>query len=74
MEPEDVQKLVEELQPHMLIPMHYRGAGFGYDMIAPVENYLSLCGRGTIFHVGKSAITLPEDMRNGTVVLDAPVK
>ena len=74
MEPENVRKLVEELQPRMLIPMHYRGAGFGYDVIAPVDNYLSLCDSGTIFRAGKSQITLPEDMKTGTVVLDAPVK
>lgn len=74
MEPEDVRKLVEELQPRMLIPMHYRGKGFGYDVIAPVDNYLSLCDSGEIFRAGKSQITLPEDMKTGTVVLDAPVK
>ena len=74
MEPGDAKKLVEELQPRMLIPMHYRGAGFGYDIIAPVGNYLSLCDSATIFHAGKSRITLPEDMKAGTLVLDAPVK
>lgn len=35
--------LMDELQPRVVIPMHYRGQGFGYDVIGPVEDYLALC-------------------------------
>lgn len=30
------------LQPRLVVPMHYRGAGFGYDVISPVDDFLSL--------------------------------
>ena len=35
--------LVEQLKPRVAIPMHYRSASFGYDVIAPLEDYLALC-------------------------------
>ncbi len=35
--------LAEELAPAVVIPMHYRGPGFGYDVIAPVQEYTKLC-------------------------------
>ena len=35
--------LAEQLQPRIIIPMHYRGTGFGYDVIAPLDDFLSLC-------------------------------
>ena len=37
-----MRKLVEELQPRMLIPMHYRGDTFGYDVIGTVDDFLKL--------------------------------
>ena len=71
LEPEDVYALVGELKPRMLVPMHYRGAGFGYDAIAPLEKYASLCGDVT--QLEKSELSLPEDLQAGTVALKAPV-
>lgn len=43
MEPKAVKKLVEELSPTVLIPMHYRSASFGFDTIGTLEDYLELC-------------------------------
>ena len=57
MEPEDVHTLVAELQPRMLVPMHYKGKGFGYDVI----------------RLEKSSLSLPEDDAKGTVVLMPPL-
>ena len=74
LEPAEVRKLVQELNPYMLITMHYRGAEFGYDVIAPVENYLSLCDKSSVFCLEKSSITIPEDLKSGTVVLTAPTE
>lgn len=37
--------LVQAVKPTVVIPMHYRGAGFGYDVIAPVEEFLALAGK-----------------------------
>ena len=71
MEPEDVCALVGELKPRMLVPMHYRGKGFGYDVIAPLEKYASLCGGLT--QLDRSELSLPEDLQSGTVALKVPV-
>lgn len=34
--------LVKELSPRIVVPMHYRGAGFGYDVIAEVDEFAGL--------------------------------
>ena len=38
------QALADELKPRVVIPMHYRGEGFGYDVIGPLEAFTALCG------------------------------
>lgn len=35
-------RLADELDPTVVIPMHYRGEGFGYDVIGPVEAFTAL--------------------------------
>lgn len=71
MEPEEVRALVGELAPRMLVPMHYKGKGFGYDVIAPLEKYTSLCS--DVILLDQSELSLPEDLTSGTVVLKVPV-
>ena len=71
MEPEDVCALVGELKPRMLVPMHYRGSGFGYDVIAPLEKYASLCG--DVMQLDRNELSLPEDLQSGTVALAPPL-
>ena len=36
---ETAARVVQALRPRLAIPMHYRGAGFGYDVIGPVEDF-----------------------------------
>ena len=36
------KNLCDRLRPRVVIPMHYRGKNFGYDVIAPVEDFLAL--------------------------------
>ena len=38
---ETAHALKEALRPGLTIPMHYRGEGFGYDVIGPVEDFLA---------------------------------
>ena len=71
MEPEDVHTLVAELQPRMLVPMHYKGKGFGYDVIASLDKYTALCN--DVIRLEKSSLSLPEDDAKGTVVLMPPL-
>ncbi len=42
--PETAAEIVKALRPGITVPMHYRGEGFGYDVIGPVEPFLQLCG------------------------------
>lgn len=34
--------IVKQLNPRVVIPMHYKGEGFGFDVLAPVDDFLSL--------------------------------
>ena len=84
LEPEDVYALVKELSPRMLVPMHYRGKGFGYDVIAPLdgkgfgydviaplEKYTAMCD--DVVRLEKNTLSLPGDEGKGTFVLTPPV-
>ena len=72
MEPADVHALVQELTPRMLVPMHYSGKDFGYEVSAPLDKYLSLCGNETVTRLDTSTLTLPADETEGIVVLRVP--
>ena len=37
------KKLAEEIAPTVVIPMHYRGKGFGYPVIGKVDKFTKLC-------------------------------
>lgn len=39
--------VVDQLSPRIVVPMHYKGEGFGYDVLTPVDNFLALCA-GTV--------------------------
>ena len=40
LEPDKAAELTERIAPKTVIPMHYRGDGFGYDEIATVEPFI----------------------------------
>lgn len=37
------KKLVDEIRPRVVIPMHYRGENFGYDVLGTVDMFADLC-------------------------------
>ena len=49
--------IVTQLNPRIVVPMHYKGEGFGYDVLTPVDDFLALCSRtvkvlsGSVFEV-----------------------
>ena len=57
-----------QLKARVVIPMHYRGAGFGYDVIAPLNGFLAL--RGDVVHYPGPSLALEPDMPVQTAVLD----
>ena len=40
--PEQAAEIVRQLSPRIVIPMHYQGEHFGYDVLARVEDFLTL--------------------------------
>ena len=49
--------LVEKIKPRVVIPMHYRGEGFGYDVISPVDDFLKLSNN--VRDIDSSSVKLP---------------
>ena len=41
---QQAKALVDQLKPRVVIPMHYRGENFGYDVIGPLSDFTALCG------------------------------
>lgn len=39
---EEARKLADSTGAKVVIPMHYRGSGFGYDVLTPVDDFLAL--------------------------------
>ena len=40
--PKEAKEIVDALQARVVIPMHYRSDAFGFDVLAPVEDFLEL--------------------------------
>ena len=58
--------LVEAIRPAVTVPMHYRGTGFGYDVIGPVEDFLAHAERVTRLD---GNVLEPEKLETPTVAL-----
>ena len=67
MEPDDIHELVKELEPQIVVPMHYRSDKFGYDVIAELSAYTDACD-DVVFYDGPDLL-LPEDAFPQTAVL-----
>ncbi len=65
-------RVTRDVAAGLTVPMHYRGPGFGYSVIGPVEDYLALCDE--VVHVDSSEMD-PELIRGPVVIeLKCPVK
>ena len=67
MEPGDIHRLVNELEPQIVVPMHYRSDKFGYDVIAELSKYTDACDDVVIYD--GPDLMLPEDGFQQTAVL-----
>ena len=59
------------LQAKIVIPMHYRGAGFGYDVIAENDEFLSLSENVT--RIETNVVEISPDTEAMKAVLQCPV-
>ena len=63
-------RTAEAVGARLTVPMHYRGAGFGYEVIGPVEDFLAL--RGNVVRL--DGVSFDPDAVEGeaTLVLRCP--
>lgn len=54
-----------------VIPMHYRGEGFGYDVIGPVDDFLNEFDN--VRHAESNVLELGTECENAVIVLKCPV-
>ena len=65
--PKEAKKLMDELKPNVVIPMHYRGEGFGYDVIGTLDEYTKLCDN--VVEYDTNEIEIKKNMPARTAVL-----
>lgn len=61
------KRLVEQIQPRIVIPMHYSGDDFGYDVLGGIEDYIKLCNDVKIYP--SNFIEITDNMIKQTAVL-----
>ncbi|MGE4277274.1 MAG: MBL fold metallo-hydrolase [Lawsonibacter sp.] len=61
------QALVQQLNPRVVIPMHYRSDTFGYDVIARLDDFLAL--RSDVVRYAGNTLALTKDTPSQTAVL-----
>ncbi len=47
--PKEAADLVHTIKPRVVFPMHYKGDGFGFDVLATIEDFVALCP-GAVFY------------------------
>ena len=63
---------VSVLKPRVTVPMHYRGKGFGFDVLTGVEEFTRLSGNVKVFD--SNTLEIAPDTETMTAVLKCPVK
>lgn len=65
--PKEAQELILALNPRIVVPMHYRSDTFGYEVLAPVEDFLSL--RNDVVRYEENWIQITPETKGQTAVL-----
>lgn len=61
--------IVGALQPRVVIPMHYRGAGFGFDNIDTVDTFLAHFSDGSVRRYEENRINVTKETASQIAVL-----
>ena len=64
---QQAQAIVQELAPRVVVPMHYRTPSFGYEVLAPLEDFLAL--RHDVIRYPSNTLELTPDTPAQTAVL-----
>ena len=65
--PKEAKEVVDALQARVVIPMHYRSDAFGFDVLAPVEDFLELDSHWMRYET--DTLEIHENMRHSVAVL-----
>lgn len=60
MEPDGIAALMRQMQPRIVVPMHYRSETFGYPVIGTLEDYLKLVEGNIVRYEGNTLTITPE--------------
>lgn len=69
---ETAAAIAKKLAPKYVIPMHYKGDGFGYDVLETVDKFLALMDN--VRYCDYSSINISKDAEASVTVLRVPVK
>ena len=67
MEPDGIEELIEQLQPRIVIPRHYRTEEFGFPVIGTLDDFLKL--RSDVVRYDTNEITITKELPSQTAVL-----
>lgn len=67
---QEAAQLVKALRPRIVVPMHYRSATFGYEVLTTVEDYLALADN--VIHYDTNALEITPHTPAQTAVLRCP--
>lgn len=68
---EGAKQVVDAVKPRVVIPMHYRKGGVGFDVLQTVEEFTDLFPAESV-HKGRNSVAVTEEFlgRGGVVVLE----
>lgn len=61
------KKIVDVIKPRIVIPMHYKGEKFGFDVLAFLEDYTNLCD--DVMYYDGNTLELTTDLPGQTAIL-----
>lgn len=65
---EEAYRIVEKIHPRVIVPMHYRGEGFGYDVISTLDAFTALCPAQDVHYLETDTFALTAEKPQGVVV------
>ena len=65
---EEAFRIAEKIVPRVIVPMHYRGEAFGYDVISTLDAFTALCPAQDVRYLDTDTFTLTAEKPQGVVV------
>lgn len=69
----EAKELAERLEARVVIPMHYRGKGFGFPVLAPLEDFTALFPASMLRYYEDGVLRIDADTPRQVAVLKGPV-